>query len=149
MSQLTEILNQCADQSPQFTLKILVIYGNQTQRLQGYHTPGQPWVIFEHADMIEFRYKEMTDAMSAAGVDMTGRPVSQPGLAQHWPVGVMPGRQNVRLMKAASADSIERKRINRLYEEEQTARDLRDGVAESDVFSHLPQELQAAITGAN
>lgn len=146
---LSEILNQCADKTSQFTLKVHVVFGVPTMKLQGYHVPGEPWVEIGYHDMIEFSERQMTQAMQQAGVDMTGRPVKQPGFAFHWPIGVMPGRQNTRLMRAASVQTVERKRQSAVFDEMHTAQGLRNGAATSPIFDSLPAELQQAIKETN
>lgn len=82
--RIANILRECAAKSDTFTLKIHIIHGATTMKLQGYHIPGERWVEFDYADMIEFPERAFHDACAEVGCDMAARPVKQPGFAYHW-----------------------------------------------------------------
>ena len=84
VTAIARIIDGCKAQTPNFTLKVMINYGNPVMRLHGYHIPGQPWVVWQHAGMIEFTQTEMNAIMQQAGIDFAARPVKQPGFDYHW-----------------------------------------------------------------
>lgn len=125
VKELSEILRKLGDASPTFYLKVHVIHGSRTMKLHGWHTPGEPWHVLEYDEMIEFTDREMVEAQGDAQVDMARRPIKQPGFDYHWEmVSHGRGKTSEKLMRAAHADAVERRKQQQRFEELEIVHEL-------------------------
>jgi len=111
--RISEVLRLCAAKAQNFTLKILIIHGAPTMKMQGYHIPGEPWVEFDYEAMIEFPERAFNDACASCGCDMASRPVKQAGFAYHWLMVVRDTTKLSNTPRTLHAEAVERVRLNK------------------------------------